>query len=706
MRAFVYLLVVCGLTACRDKSDGSTDDSAPQSDDSGTPIDDSDDTGEPSGDDSGPDDSGPDDSGEPGDPVAPGAWTATATTRTAGATAVSFTVPFARGAVPDLSTLRLDVNGENVAFQADVLLQWWDAEGVAEGVRVARVQFDAALLGGDEAGLTVRWGDGASGQAPGSAVVDPNDESIASDVDETVSLATRTIEEIDGAATLVETATWTETQLATREPRVLVVLDPAAWIESGALGATPAVADWPALGLDALSALGQGLSDYTRAAGHMQDYALNQNGVADPADPLQYEFGRCAQFLDAAVLLDDAELLAEGQRLCGWYVEEANLWAASLELWTLNDPVSGLLFHGRDLFEFGMLSGRTDALETTARVADVWISSSFILDYQIGVADGEVWMEQILGAAMEGLWYGYLATGDLAYLDAYEATLATVHTHTTGSDEDIAAMGLAFPAQNCLIHAESQTDEGEDPTRPWCSPWQTATLLDPMLQYRDLTGDARVDELNIAFGRFLRDRGTTYAMEEITYCDSFLEPTTCYEEPAEDADPRMLQPLYAVGIDVAGEVVRSPIEGDFAHCPDVAAMAAAAWAALLRHPELDAGPVGPFASEVESFEALTHELGACGAWAMEHYHRPRRNPSYWTAEALAAGLDDPETFIATYKIGYPDYAAEPLRMPAWWFNTGLLAAPELAAEGVSLPEFSVGWIQPETCADPWISTCP
>lgn len=250
-------------------------------------------------------------------------------------------------------------------------------------------------------------------------------------------------------------------------------------------------------------------------------------------------------------------------------------------------------------------------------------------------------------------------------------------------------------------------EEGEDPLSPWCSPWQMATLLDPLLQYRDLTGDARVDEIFLTVGRWLRDQATAYGYGEWPYCDSFTEPMACYEAPAEEGeDFRILTPLYSAAVDAEGQAVRSWNWGDHAHCPDVSALAAAALAVVARDPSWDAGPVGPFASERASLEALHQELLACAVWNMDdYYHRPKRNPAYWTSDLLAEGLADPTSFINSKKIGYPDRALDPLRLPSWWFNAGLTQVAELAAAGVQVVGITPGALQPVECADVYATTC-
>lgn len=686
MRAHLLLAVL--LFSCDPPKDGEGETAIP--DDTDTAVPDTDDSG---------------DTDDTAEPALLGSASATATTLLDGAELVSFGMPIPRGDLEDVSGLRLDVDGVNVPFQAAEVFAWYSADGEREGVRVALVQVDAAWMSSDAATLEISWGEGLSGEAPGADVVDPQNDEISDDVEETVEETTRTIAEVDGEIALVEAEIWTTTLYSARQPRVLVALDPEAWTRSEALSRTPRPAEWEALGMGGLSPLGDALSPYMRSAAMLQDYRLNPAGTPDPADPLQWEFGRCTTMIQAAVLTDDPSLLEESHRICAWYIESAEAWAAALSLWTLNDPVSGLLFHSRDLFEYATISGDWSAVETHRKVAQVWLEAPMIVAYRGGLVDGEDWMEQIVGNALEGLWYGWLATGDPELFTATEELVAALHTHTTGSDEELAAMGVGFPSQGCLVHSSAQAGESEDEDVPWCSPWQTATMVGPLLAWRDLTGDPKVDEILVALGRFLRDTGTAYVREEHAYCDAMMEPATCFDA-AEGAPQRLLAPLYGAGIDPDGERVTHWNYGDFTHCPDVSALAAASYAAMIRRPDLDQGAVGPFESETESLRVLHQELAVCAAWSMDHYHRERRNPDYWTSALLEPGLEDPATFIATYKIGYPDYVNEPLRQASWWFNAGLEQVAELLGVGASVDTLEAGTLNPEECADTGLTLCP
>lgn len=618
-----------------------------------------------------------------------------------GSTRLSFAAPFPRGKVPDVAYLRLEIDGKSVDFDAVEVLAWWDGQGNREGLRTALIQTDT--VDGAEARLS--WGD-LSGAAPGDAVIDPEDPAIAATLTEEAPLAERTIVESGGEVQLIETSTSTQTFDSSTVPRVLAFIEPDALYSARSFGDVPPVDGWSALGLGGLDAYGEGLSPYAHGAAFDLGYALNPAGVSDPTNPLVWENGRCSTFALAYSLVGDPDMLVAAHQSCAWYAEQLDGWAATLGLWTVNDPLSRVSFHGRELFVLTQLTGSRRSARLSTQVADLWLNDALITDYREGHLQDDYWMEQHIAVALEGLWYGYETNGDTAYLEAIDELVGAMHTHALGTPAQLAAMGVPFPPQNCLVHRASQAEEIDDPELPWCSPWMTAMLLDPLVQYRERTGDARVDELLLAFGRFLRDTGTSYAVEELTLCDSFMEPAICYEPPADGEDPRILVPVYASGIDADGQRRLSPIEGEFSHCADAAALSAAALEVLHREPELDAGPLGPFASEAQSFEALTHELAACAAWNLQHYHREKRNPGYWSSEALAEGLDDPAAFIARWKIGYPDYVNEPLRQVAWWYGVGLEQAPLMAASGVDWTEIDPGQLQNAECPETRESACP
>ncbi|HND30799.1 MAG TPA: hypothetical protein PLA94_12400, partial [Myxococcota bacterium] len=525
---------------------------------------------------------------------------------------LSFTVPFGPGDLPSTDGLRLSVDGSNLPLAAAPVYSWHLPDGQSNGIRTVLLQADASLVPSYPATLLLEWGDNLPGDPPRSDVLDPADPRISLVVDKTIPIAERDIQEVGGALSLVEISQSSSTLFAAVQPRVQITVPTTQWIDSGVLGPTAPTAQWGA----AFAAYGQGLSLYSRSAAYIPSYSYNINGILNVADPLQWEYGRCNTLLQAGILTEDPQLLQEGMLVCSWYSDSVDQWADSGGFF-LQNTINGLHFHGRDLFHYAQLTGDVKAMDTVVQIGGLWVNDPTIVSYRNGKVEGDAWSEQLLGTAMEGIWYAWLATGEPKLYDAFAEIVTTMHLHATS--QDLSSLGVDFVGQSCLVHSQEQAQEGSDPSIPWCSPWQMATLLDSLLQYRELSGDSRVDAILVAFGRFLRDGGTTYGVEEYTLCDSFLEPVSCYTEPLEDEDPRILLPLYGGGMSANGKRLRMllrdeegyMIGGEFSHCPEVSALMAASWLALRNHPEWDAGAVGPFASEKDSFEAVYQELGAC-----------------------------------------------------------------------------------------------
>ena len=303
--------------------------------------------------------------------------------------------------------------------------------------------------------------------------------------------------------------------------------------------------------------------------------------------------------------------------------------------------------------------------------------------------------------SIENLYFGHLLAGDPGYLMAVDELVATAHRHITGDADELAALNpgvTPFPPQNCLVHSAEQAAEG-DADEPWCSGWMPAMLVGPMLAYQDQTGDERVDEIFIRLTRYLRDIGTAYFTNtDDNAGDTFLDPAVPSPEPGAE-DPRLLVPLYGAGLSADGQRIENGEFDDFLHCFDASAISAAGIRALVRSGGLVANPIGPFASESESFLALHHELLSCAAWTFDDQSRPHRDPATWDASTLAEGLDDPSTFITENKIGYVSHNVEPNRKISWWFNAGLEQIGLLADAGIPIPTIVAGTIQPMSPSD-------
>jgi hypothetical protein len=287
-------------------------------------------------------------------------------------------------------------------------------------------------------------------------------------------------------------------------------------------------------------------------------------------------------------------------------------------------------------------------------------------------------------------------TGDKHYLDAAKELVTTAYKHITGDAAVLAQInpGMSFPPQNCFIHNAAQQAE-DDESVPWCSPWMSELLVDPLLQYQELTADARVDEIFIRLGRFLRDVGTSYFTTD-PLDDTFLKPSVC-DDPAQGENRRRLVPLYGAGLDASRKRVNSGDWADFEHCSDATALSAAALRALVRTGGYAKNPIGPFASEGESLLALHRELASCAQRTFVEQTRVKRSPSSWTSAELAAGASDPAAFIDANKIGFPIHVQMPQRKLSWWFNTSMLDFGLLADAGIAIGDVGAGKIQPSGC---------
>ena len=171
-------------------------------------------------------------------------------------------------------------------------------------------------------------------------------------------------------------------------------------------------------------------------------------------------------------------------------------------------------------------------------------------------------------------------------------------------------------------------------------------LLDPLLRYQEQTGDKRVDEILIRLTRFLRDTGSAYFHND-PLDDTFLKPSVC-DTSADDTDRRMLVPLYGASLDARGKRARNAEYSDFDHCADASSLVAAGLRALRRRGLFDkGGPIGPFASEGESFVQLHQELAACAKRVFDQDYRAKRAPAAGSPTSSARAAPTPPSSSAT-----------------------------------------------------------
>ena len=304
----------------------------------------------------------------------------------------------------------------------------------------------------------------------------------------------------------------------------------------------------------------------------------------------------------------------------------------------------------------------------------MWLDDPyFVKPYRQGHARGpdKLWTERLLAHALESLVYGYLLTADAELLSGARELFETAWRHITAptAAHVKAITGHAFPPQPCLVHSSGQ-HEGWPPAEPFCSPWMSALLVDPLLRYQAITGDSRVDEVLLRLGRYLRDTATTYFYGN-PLGDTFFTPKRCYKHAPLGQPVRTLVPAYGAARRADGSRYLSSEWDDFDHCADATALSAAALRAARRLNEFDRPGPAPFRTEGDSLLAMHHELAHCALTTFEYFSRTNRDPRRWTSAELAKGFGDPEWIVAN-KIGFPSHATAPLRKLSWWFNGSLL----------------------------------
>jgi hypothetical protein len=611
----------------------------------------------------------------------------------AGAGVISFGVPVPPGAVKNVASVRVAVNGAPVAANVKELLAEHGADGARIGVRSMLVQLPAAALGGDAGDVDVSWS--GPGAAPGSQMATFADVSAASP--EVVTTAARTIS--NGA--LVETSRADRTLFVGREPRVLATFPDGYLASTGILGSQSTESAVAKGNLAGLAFMSDNARKFGAAAMNADTYALNPDAVVDPvANAEGWLYDRCATFLTFYSHTAEAKFLREAYRSCSYYAGKIGLSGATAGIFTGKAEPDTKYSHLRGLYVYYALTGDESALAAGGAIAKLWLDDqAFVAPYRAGHVRGtdKLWTERLLGTSLEGLYYGHRLTGDAQYLAAFKQMLDTSYRHITGDAAALASINPGvgpFPPQSCFVHSAEQHTEG-GPSEPWCSVWMSELIIDPLLQYQGQTGDARVDEIFVRLVRYLRDVGSQYMRSDVDD-DTFLKPKACYD-PGAGGDTRRLVPLYGSGLDGAGTRHNSGSYDDFEHCTDATALTAAGIRALVRQNKFSATPVGPFTSEGESFVAMHHEFAACARQTFEGNSRPRRDPAAWSAAQLAAGASNPAGFIAENLIGYPRYPSAPQRKLSWWFNTSMLQFGLLNEAGVKIPALQPGRVQPAGC---------
>jgi hypothetical protein len=611
-----------------------------------------------------------------------------------GPATVSFGLPVPAGALASASDLKVTAAGAPVATRARSLIQRFDAQARPSGILSVLVQLpESVMRGADEADIVVGWTGGSATSTDMKAFAD---ETVSGKADEIAKIATRTIRATGSVNQLVETGTEDRIMFSARMPRILATFPAGYLADVGIFGMQTSAADAAAADTAGLKFFVDSLIHFTAAVAYESPYRANPDSVLDLVTNFEaWLYDRCTTFLLAHAYSDDILFLKYGMRNCSYYAGQIQLTGTDRGIFTGKPSRDEKYSHQRGVFSYYALTGDEAALEAVKAMADLWLNDTlFVGPYRAGHVRGpdKLWTERLLGTSMEGLHYGYRATGTQAYFTAFQELLNTAYAHITG---DAAALALInptnnFPPQNCFIHNSAQ-HEGGLQTDPWCSGWMNELVLDVLLQHQDMTQDPRVDEILLRLARYMRDTGSCYFKGD-PLNDSFLKPSICYK--ASDQDKRMLVPMYGSGIDGSGTRRTFSDWSDFEHCSETTSITAAGLRALKRQNKFDRNPIAPFASEGESLMALHHEYAACALWDFDYQTRSKRDPRNWTSSELAAGLADPAAFIASNKIGWPTYNVSPLRKLSWWFNQTMFQFKMLKEVGIAFPTVAPGGVQP------------
>jgi hypothetical protein len=619
--------------------------------------------------------------------------------------AVSFGLPLPSGALTDLSALRVTANGAPVAATTKQLLAGYDPAGAPKGIRSVLVQLPASVLQGDCTAVEVSWQGGTAAAPAGGPGLQPY-VAVSVETQELVQTATRTIERRNGVATLVETKREQRSLFTAREPAVLATF-PAGYLGTTGILGPQVAASQIGPDLAGLKFITDQITPFGLSGMYQESYALHPDSVIGPNDTDEqkeingYEgwlYDRCATYLLFATTTGDTRFLREGMRSCSYYASKIALNGENRGFLSVTPEPDDKYSHLRGLYAYYALTGDEAALAAGEAIAEMWMRDPLVIaPYREGRLRGpdRLWTERQLGVGLEGIYYGHLLTGDVAYLRATQELITTAHRHITGDAAALAAINPdspPFPPQNCLIHNAEQASEG-NPDQPWCSGWMQILMIDALLAYQGQTNDPRIDEMFVRLTRFLRDVGTAYFRGDVLQ-DDFLHPSVAYDERQDLIDRRLLVPLYGSGIDDKGKRQNFGEYDDFQHCLDVTVLTAVALRALKRTGTYDQNPIGPFKSEGESFLALHHELAFCAYAAFADQTRPARDPAAFPSDSLEEGLRDPAKFILENRIGFPLHNTSPQRKLSWWFNVPLAQFALLKEAGISVTELRPGIIQP------------
>lgn len=627
-----------------------------------------------------------------------------------GGETLSFGLPLPPGAVARWQDVKVTAGGAELPARIRPLLVRRDGRGAEQGVASIEIELPASALPAGELALAVSW----TGATAPAAAATASFAAASVKSPETVRVADRYIGRGGVDYVLVEENVRSVPLFDAVEPRVLATFPPGYLAATGLLNPHLRAGSSVSPRLGGLQFLVDSVLPFARSTVGEVDYPLHPKAVEPLATMYEaWLYDRCATLLMFHAFTNDPQLLRHANRTCAFFTRTIRLDGDGRGLSSVKPDGDSKYSRLKGIYAYYALTGDEAALAAGQAIADHWLNDPvFVLPYAAGHIRGpdRLWTERHLSASLEGLYYGYLLTGERKYYARFLELFATAYRHITTTDQAelnaITSLGTAqfpaFPPQNCFVHSGVQhTDGGEKD--PWCSAWMSALLVDVLSRYAVEMGDARASEILLRLGRFVRDTATTY-FDESPLKDAFLRPSSCFRSPGAQSE-RVLIPSYGAGIDASGKTVLNPEGSDFEHCPDVAALSAAALAALATH-GADTRPTAPFrtrfADEQASLLALHSELAFCAKWTLSQYVRVRRDPREWKSRELQEGYANgdrqaQEAWLTERKIGFPTHPTSPNRKVSWWYNAALLQFGLLEAAGVELSTLSAGKIQPAGC---------
>ncbi len=617
---------------------------------------------------------------------------------------VAFGVPLAPGAVKKLEELEVVAGGKKIdGVRMSALVYDYGPKGERRGVRSVLIELPPSVT--IPASVEVRFGSRAGAlPAPAQPGLGATFRKVA------VSVKTSTYgAESRGTSTFaaVPRESGSSKLFDAVEPAVVAAFPPGYLAHTrlfGDLMSREDVLRRPDLA--GMRFLSDAFGNFADGAMGATGYAVHPSSVAFETEAWLYD--RCATYLLAYAHGGAARHLLHGIHSCASYARQIGLAGERRGIFAGKKEPDTKYSHARGLYAYYALTGDEVALEAGRAIADMWATDPlFVEPYRAGSVRGvdKLWTERLLAAGLEGGVYGFLLTGEARFLESARGIVKTAIRHITTNDaaELRAITKTPFPPQSCFIHNAEQQAEGNT-NEPWCSSWMSELVVDPMLRYQELTGEAAVDEIFVRLARSMRDVGTMY-FKDNPLNDAFLTPSRPF---VADDEPRLLAPLYGYGIDEKGKRRPSGEWSDFEHCPDAMALTAVALRALKRQGKDGARPtpassafavdLSRFRTESESFVALHQELAFCASQALDRAKRERRDPRAAPAEVLAnaASSSDPRAQRAALdsaKIGWPVYDSVPRRKLSWWFNTSIGTFSWLDDAKVPMREVRGGVIQ-------------